>query len=877
MIQDIRIALPAFGWRRLDPTLALAGGLMFASGAAALVWQMVWTARLGVVLGHEIIAVLAVMAAFFGGLAAGALLFAHTLERSRHPARWYALLEAMIGLWALLVSMAPPAGLAVLSRWIGAEPSAGWHWSVAFAVPFIALLPATMAMGATLPAIARVPGDGPGRHLGMLYAVNTAGAIIGLLLAVFHFIPQVGLFRTSLLFAGVNLACAVIAWWVWGQQAGVRGSAASQATQAGLTTRAFPLTDDAVILGARLFGSGLLGIGYEVLAIRVLAQVTENTVYTYALLLADFLAGTTIGAALSARVMRTAKTPSRRNDRAILLLAGALLLGGSSLWWADRIVALPARWCGPGLATALAGELAAGALAMLLPAIAMGIWLTSLCKEASRIRMPLGLAFGINTLGCAVAPLSIGLLLLPQVGARAVLLMLLAGYLTMRTARSWKQPSGWGAVAAGVAVALLAGPLRFVDIPEGGALLSYREGVMAAVSVVEDAQGVARLHINNRVQEGSSAGGVVETRLAQLPLLLHAGPHTMLLMGYGTGYTANAAALDPAVSVTAVELLPEIIDVAGIFAKKSNAPLAVRPPATVAADARRFMQATQQGYDVIVSDLFHPARNGAGSLYSVEHFAATRAKLQPGGVFCQWLALHQMDTETLRSIVAAYLQVYPEAIAVLANNSLDTPVLGLIARPDAPRWNIDAVRRRLEQAPPAVMAALRRARVDDVHAVLGSVVAGPAALRAFADAAPVNTDDRPLVTHRAPWTSYASDEPPRARLAGLMHSVTPRLQEIVDDPRGTGAARLQAYWQARAQYIDTGLRLQPDPDPRVMLERLQAPLLRILHASPDFHPASDPLIALASAVRLRDPGLAEQVDAAVRQILVSQPLLDTPH
>lgn len=118
--------------RRLNPRTGLALVLIFASGAAGLVWQMVWTAALGVGLGHEIVAVLSVMAAFFGGLAAGALLLANRIERSCYPGRWYACLEALIGGWALLVSVVSPAIMTTLSHWIGAQPSTSWHWTVAF-------------------------------------------------------------------------------------------------------------------------------------------------------------------------------------------------------------------------------------------------------------------------------------------------------------------------------------------------------------------------------------------------------------------------------------------------------------------------------------------------------------------------------------------------------------------------------------------------------------------------------------------------------------------------------------------------------------------------------------------------------------------------
>ena len=113
------------------------------------------------------------------------------------------------------------------------------------------------------------------------------------------------------------------------------------------------------------------------------------------------------------------------------------------------------------------------------------------------------------------------------------------------------------------------------------------------------------------------------------------------------------------------------------------------------ADARRFVRTAPDLYDVIVADNFHPARSGSGSLYTVEHFAAVRERLAAGGLFCQWLPLHQLDLDTLRSIVRSYLMVYPQGFGLLATNSLETPVLGLVGMRDGARLDLDGVRRRL--------------------------------------------------------------------------------------------------------------------------------------------------------------------------------------
>ncbi|MDP9899125.1 fused MFS/spermidine synthase [Variovorax ginsengisoli] len=843
--------------------LPLAHLLMVLSGAAALAWQMVWTAEFGAAMGHEIVAVLAVLAAFFGGLALGAQLLGRTLAHSRWPGRWYAGCEMMLLAWGLALTVAMPSLISATALLIGPEPSVLRHWTVAFLAPLFLLLPASAAMGATLPALERQLSAARSR-LGGLYAANTFGAVLGLLLAVFIAIPHGGLLRTALLCAASNALCAVLAWWLW-RDAPVAPNAVSHPQTQAADRRVPPL----------LVATGLLGIGYEVLAVRVLSQVTESTVYSYALLLAVYLLGTAAGAAIYQRLAHRAVDPRPWRDRLLLALAGAVLLSGVALGAADVLCAWPARWLGPGVAGALAGEALAAAAAMAAPTLVMGALFTHLCIEAQSGGLPLGRALALNTAGAALAPALVGVWLVPALGAPMGLALMVAGYLLLQSPARWRHPRTLVIAMLAGTLALWGSNLRFIDVPDGGRVLSYDDGVMAAVSVVADADGVARLRINNRAQEGSSASGLVEWRLAQLPLLLHtAAPRQALFLGLGTGFTAAAASQEPGLQVHAVELLPEVITAAALFAKSPAAPVPLQPLHVVPADARRFVQASDAHYDVIVADLFHPARSGAGALYTVEQFAAVRARLAPGGVFCQWLALHQMDLETLRSIVAAFLAVYPDAIAVLASNSLDTPVLGLVARPDDPAIDLAAVRARLARAAgPSQRAA---AHFEDEFAVVGSVLAGPATLARFARGAVANTDDRPVVVHHAPWATYAPPSTPRQRLMQLLRELQPHPIELLRQPHDAEADRMQAYWDARQRYLEFGATVRPVADTGEMLQRVQMPLMGLLRQSPEFRPACEPLAAMANALRGSDPARALAVTTALDALGARCPHSATP-
>ncbi len=826
---------------------------MAASGFAGLGYQIVWTQQSAFWLGHESAALLAVVAAFFGGLALGSLTLGPRIERSARPLRWYVACELGIALWglALTVLMAPFGALAL--ELTGVQPTPSWQWSVAFCGTFLLLLPATAAMGATLPAMERVTTRirSEGRSIAAHYASNTGGAVLGVLAAAFWLVPEFGLVRTAGLCAALNLLCAGVALIALPRDSGPGRAAPSAAPRHGAL--------------ARLALTGLLGIGYEVVVVRVLSQVAEDTVYTFAMLLAVYLVGSALGAAAYQRWLARSPDPAVLRDRLLCALAAACLIGAASLWAAAPIKAVLSAAAGASMTGAVGIEAGLALLAFGPPTVVMGALFSHLSACANGSGASFGQALGINTIGAAAAPLLFGVLLTPALGAKGALLVIAAGYLALTTPRAWIRPVAWAPAGAALALLVWAPPLVFVDLPEAGRVLSYREGVLAAVSVVEDGERVARLHINNRQQEGSSATRLVDARQALLPVLLHPAPRRALFLGLGTGVTARAAAQDPTLAVDAVELLPEVIAASRHFTQAFGDAGRLH---VVAADARRYVRAADAHYDVIVSDNFHPARDGSGALYTVEHFGAVRSRLAPGGVFCQWLPLHQLDLPTLRSIVQSFMAVYPEGTAILASNSLETPVLGLVAHRGEARIEIGQLREHLARAAfPTGLAALG---IEDEFALLGSFAAGPKALRRFAGDAAANTDDHPVVAYQAPRITYAPDSSPRDRLLALLYELSVDPAELVSaatDPAWT--RRLAAYWEARNRFIEAGRDIRPAANVQAMLSQVREPLLSVLRVSPDFRPAYDPLLRMAAALAPADNAAAREL---VRQLIVLQPM-----
>ena len=834
------------GW----PSLAL----MAASGFAGLGYQIVWTQQCAAWLGHESAAVLAVVAAIFGGLAVGALALGPRIERSAVPLRWYAGCEAAIAAWAGVLALAMPGVGEWLLQVTGPEPTPVGQWAIAFTGTFVLLLPATAAMGATLPAMERLGAQlgGAGRSIAAHYASNTLGAVAGVLATAWWLVPTLGLVRTAAICIAANAACALAALrWL------PDGEPAPPPASVDPSTRAAVLWPLAI--------TGLLGIGYEVLVVRVLSQVAEDTVYTFAMLLAVYLLGSALGAAAWQRWRALWTDPHRARDRLLCGLSMACLASAAGLWGAQGLKdLLTSAADGGGMAAAVAVEMALALAAFLLPTLAMGALFSHLCAQAGAAGIGFGRAIGVNTLGAALAPPLFGVWLAPAAGPGIALILVGAGYLALATPRTWRRPIAWLPAGAALALFVWAPPLAFIDVPPGGHVVSYREGALAAVSVVADADGVSRLRIDNRQQEGSSESSVVDARQALLPVLLHPAPRHALFLGLGTGMTAAAAAGDTELQVDAVELLPEVIAASRLFTQALDDGVPNPRLHLGAADARRFVRSSRRHYDVIVSDNFHPARSGSAALYTVEHFRAVRARLAPAGVFCQWLPLHQLDLATLRSIVRAFNRVFPQGTALLASNSLETPVIGLVGRADDGRFGLDALRHRLATA--RFTRPIAASGLSDEYALLGSFVAGPRALARFAGDAPANTDDHPVVSYLAPRITYAPDTLPRDRLIELLGAWTVSPADVLRDDADVGTTRrLAAYWAARDRFIVAGRDVHAVASARDMLAQVGAPLLDVLSTSPDFRPAYDPLLRMALALADSDaPAAAALLGTLVR-------------
>lgn len=742
------------------------------SGASALIDEVLWVRLLGELFGHTAYAIQAVLAVFFGGMAAGSFLSDKLRASGRGLLAVYAGLEAGVAICALFVPDAVRLLTPVYDRLapLGMEDAGALPSRLLLTA--ILVLPPTAAMGASFPLTVRwLAGTGTRSALGSLYAANTLGGAVGAWTAAFVLIPALGVRDTLAVAAAGNVVAAALA---------LRLRARSDAAEAAHPWAPAPPEERSVsgpALGFLLLVTGAVAIGLEVLWTRALDQVLSGTVYSFATVLSVFLAGIALGGWAYRRRLE-------RISPLALLAATELLLAVlviASLYSLRGIPALSERLSsrlGPGFLQrgVVLESLLSGAL-LLLPATCMGVLFPLLLGLALRQREARGpgVFVAANTVGSVAAPLLCGLVLLPSLGLRSSLLLMaavcfsLAASILLIAGPPKRIPL---AVAAGVTLLALAGAPRDVRIRDRSEeiLIDHREDPAATVSVVAPRARPweRRLKVNNTYFLGGGPGVGNERRQAHLAMLLHPSPSRVLVLGVGTADTLGAVSLYHPQRLLAAELLPGVVEMARRHFAGTNERVLDDPAVRVlVADAVRVARVRGEPYDVVIGDLFHPWQRGVGALYSREHFQAVRRRLAPGGLFCQWLPIYQLATDDLRTVVRTFLDVYPETTAWLGNFGIEMPMVGLVGadQPVALRWS----RWEAARADARIRASLASGGLEKAWDLSGSYLAGRPELQRFAGPGRLNTLDEPVIEFDAPRALFADGF--RASLAATLRGL----------------------------------------------------------------------------------------------------------
>lgn len=717
--------------------------LALLSGAPALAYQVVWTRLVALAAGSQVEAISAVLVAFFGGLALGARLLGPRADRVASPLRLYALLE--IGAGALAAATLLPLGALASGRLeLGSGP--------ALLVAAGSLLPATLLLGGTLPALLRSGLRDPvdtARRAGWIVGANTLGSVAGVGLAIWA-IPTLGLRMTlasaALGSLAVGVAALVAAW--RDATPGAPGRAVAREAvsgwpnavhaEAAVARRTGHLPVAALLAVATAAGAATLA--FEVLAARMTALRLGSSLFAWAAVLALFLtslaAGNLAFAGLAARSRRPVLALGWvEAAAAVALAAGSALLSHSP--------ALPAQGLVPLALFALIVGVAPAALLMggAFP------YFVRLAVRGGDIGRAFGRVSAWNTAGGIIGALLAPFVLLPILGpATGVLvcagidvLLAVALLLAGSTGRGAGLARAGAACACVALAAALPAPVALVS-SEGARVLFVAHG-RQATAVVAQVAGRRDLIVDGD-PEASTGGDARRTEelLAMLPLLLHPGPERFLEVGLGSGITLATAARFPLAEIDCVEIADSVIRASAFFAPDNAIGEAGERVRVLPGDARVFLARHPRAYDVVVANTLHPWSVGSTGLYSAEYFARLARALRPGGIAAQWLPVERIGAESLAAILRSFFAVFPDgALWWGAGNLIALGSDAPIATPDELVLRARLAATRLE--PGRVTAA-------DPAELRASRIASAAAVRAALGPGEILSDDRPVLEAR---------------------------------------------------------------------------------------------------------------------------------
>jgi spermidine synthase len=759
--------------QRWLPALLL---LFVGSGCAALIYEVVWFQLLQLSIGSSAVSLGVLLGIFMGGMCLGSLVTPRFLDKDRHPLRVYAMLELGIGFFGLLVLWLVPLLGGAYTAWAGTGLVS---LVLRTLVAGVCLIPPTLLMGATLPAIARWVETTPRgvSWLGYFYGGNLAGAVIGSLLAGYYLLRVYDMPTTTYTAVAINVVVAGLALLIAARTPNRVMEGPADEAPAPLIA----MSAESKLVYVTIALSGLTALGAEVVWTRLLSLLFGATAYTFSMILAVFLTGLGIGSSLGSALGRTATNP-----RAAL---GWCQVGiCAALAWAAYSTgsSLPFWPINPSIAASLPNPLsqAASPLPSMISVtfqmdLMRAIWVMlpgailwgasfplALAAVATRGQDPARLVGGVyaaNTVGAIVGALVTSLGLVGTVGsqiAQQALIGIAALSGLLMLGGSSPQQSAVLALVRVVAIAAVAGLLARVVPPLPGLLVAYGryaatwvgqneivyvgEGVTASVAVSRTPTGALNYHNAGKVQASSEPQDMrLQRMLGHITTLVPKNPNKVLVIGCGAGVTAGAVSVDPLVKdQTIAEIEPLVPQVVSTHFSEHNFDVVRNPKVKVHLDdARHYLLTTDEKFDAITSDPLDPWVKGAATLYTREFFDVVKSHLNPGGVVTLFVQLYESTEEAAKSEIATFLEAFPNG-AVFANTingqGYDLVLFGQL---ENNKIDVDVVQARLADPANAPIAnSLREIGINSAVELFGTYAGQRTDMAGWLKDGIINTD-----------------------------------------------------------------------------------------------------------------------------------------
>jgi spermidine synthase len=716
------------------------------SGAAGLIYESIWSRYLGLFVGHSAYAQIIVLVIFLGGMSLGAHLVGRRSSRLRSPLLWYAGVELLVGILALafhdtFVYVTAHAYQSIFPSLTGTLLTVV-KWSIAS----VLILPQSILLGATFPLmsagvirLARAV-EAPGRLLSLLYFANSIGAAVGVLLAGFVLIKAVGLPGTLLVAAFINvIAAAVVALIARSHERHERLSALGVGARAESATQA-PEWRPLLIVA---FGTAVASFVYEIAWIRMLSLVLGSATHSFELMLSAFIFGLALGALWIRSRADLLTDPVRflgivQWAMGLLAVATLPLYVASFDWMSGLIQTVQAN--ANGYRAFLVTRYLISLLIMLPATFCAGMTLPLITRVLMRSgagERAIGTVYAVNTLGSIAGVILAGLLLMPVLGLKKLLVLgalIDIGLGVWLVARSFGlsalstlpksrfnvgSPLTIPVVATGAFLVLVTIGSRFElarltsGVYRHGLIASrsdytfpfYRDGRTATVSMRKSADGFITLATNGKPDASMERLWMDTVASKNQRLLLTRDIATQFLMpmitlahapraenaaviGQGSGMTSHVLLGSPHLrEVVTIEIEPEMIRASRIF-RPANSRVFEDPRSTfIIDDAKSYFASSGRKFDIILSEPSNPWVSGVSGLFTREFYARVRGQLSPRGIFGQWLHLYELSDGLATSVLAAIDAEFP-FYEVFFTSESDLLIVASNARLRQPQWAI---------------------------------------------------------------------------------------------------------------------------------------------------------------------------------------------
>ncbi len=751
--------------------------LLFAgSGCSALIYEIVWYQALQLAIGSTSVSLGVLLATFMGGLCIGSTLFPRMRILKGHPLRTYAFIELSIAALAVLVQFSMPF---INQVYFAGAANGLPGMLLRGVVAAVCMLPPTILMGASLPAIVRWLEASPRAVAwwGWLYGGNTAGAVVGCLLAGFWLLRDFNTVTGTLFAAAINVVVALVSLALSASTPStipVSGPAASTDAASPEPIASYtPQSKWPVYVTIAL--SGAVALGAEVVWTRLLGYLLLATVYVFAIILAVFLTGLALGTAGGSWLLRKVNARNALGWCQILLTLGFAWTAYTIVntfhlpFWNDDVLVTQNGWLMYFM------DLKVVAIAIFPATLFWGASFPLACAAISEPGQDSGKTAGgiyaANTLGGIFGALLVSLVLIPTIGSQnsqRVLLILSACSGLLLLAPLAKRATSAMALAASIVVAVL---LAISIEPVPGELIAYgrfmgrnqglseilytKEGRNSSVAISRWNNGAIYVNVNGHVEATTEIFDMkLQRMVGHLAALLHPNPRSVLGIGFGAGVSAGTFTRYPGIEhITVCEIEPVIPPASTIYFAAQNYQVKNNPKTRIVYDdARHYLMTTKDMYDVIASDPLDVFVKGTAALYSLEYYESIKRHLNPGGIFTLYVPLYETDELTFKSELATFFKAFPEGS--VWSNTRDNLGYDMVFMGQAGPLHIDLEKAQEkydlpENAP--VRESLHDIGIDSIGDLFSTFTGTSADLNRWVGESPLNTDQDLRLSYLAGW------------------------------------------------------------------------------------------------------------------------------